>query len=537
MFPKTFKATIGQRLALWGAVLGFIALLYGAMDFINSRRLADFAAVLQAQGSATVGLNAVDAAFERLTPAVARGSAFPSLRDTDVAAIQTALKELSQGVLGEEVRRLSMELSNDFERFVRGADSGDPSVRYLFTTAAAKRAELSAALGQAVSAASQQFAAHVVNTRRNSTLISVLGFFALTQMLLLEYRWLVKPLTHMANTLHQGDDSRAVKSAAMRRDEIGSLARALLHQFQAERQRQQESQKQVNVLSGELERQDAFKRATLDFQERIAGITRTLESNLMRMKDASGTLSQLSASMDEQASEAADATQRASDHVDEVAQSISQISSILTNTTLEAQRTSRIAESSKQLVLAASEDAQGLAQAVDAIERVVNLIGDVASKTNLLALNATIEAARAGEAGRGFAVVASEVKALASQTARATDDVRVGLESITVAASRMSERVRTLVSSVDEVDAAASTIADLMARQEEASRVISSSTTKTAIDVRSVSEKVEFVAGMVEEALRAVHTVTQASSDLDARTGDLRLAVDGLVQSNDRRIA
>ena len=370
---------------------------------------------------------------------------------------------------------------------------------------------------------------------QNKLLIGLLSLFVLGQILVLEYRWLVKPIVRIAAVLRTGDSSwNQLARYVPRRDEIGAFAQALMHHFQLVQRQQDNASLQQAEMEDKLSRQEGFRQESIAFQARIAEIVRRLEGHADRMSTASNNLVSISSEADARAAASAQSTQRVSGHVDVVASSIRDISTTLAEVVGDAERTSKVAAAARQLVASAKDDVGALTEAARTIEPVIGLIEDVANQTNLLALNATIEAARAGEMGRGFGVVAHEVKQLATRTARATEEVRTGLHGIAGASARIVERVAKLVDSIEQVDAVAATIANSMRRQDTNSQAITSNTGKAADDVREVAATVRDVAAMIADAKHAADLVTQASADLGRQAADLKTAVVRFIDTTER---
>jgi methyl-accepting chemotaxis protein len=387
----------------------------------------------------------------------------------------------------------------------------------------------------AIEALNSREAGLLTNHRQNKVLIVLLTLFVVGQMLVLEYRLLVKPIVRMAAILQESGSARdELAGYAGRHDEIGAFAQALLAHFSMMAAQQQSASAEQAKLSNRLAQQDELQREAASFQERIAGVVRQLEGHAGRMSQASENLASMSSKADASAIASAQSTERVSAHIDVVASSIQDIAATLTSAAEDAEKTSAVATAAREAVEAAKDDAKALTEAARTIEAVIELIEDVADQTNLLALNATIEAARAGEMGRGFGVVAHEVKQLATRTSRATEEVRGGLQGITAASSRIAERVGRLVQSIDQVAAVAATIAASIRNQDDNSQAITSTTSRTADDVRDVAASVKDVAGMIGQTKQAADLVTRVSTDLGQQAGELRAAVERFIETTQR---
>jgi methyl-accepting chemotaxis protein len=398
-----------------------------------------------------------------------------------------------------------------------------------------KRAELGKAIAKRIQTIDERQAALLGSHRQNKLLIGLLALFVVAQILLLEYRWLVRPIVRIAAVLQTGQASwRELATYAPRRDEIGVFAQALMNHFQLVQRQQEMASLEQAGLSERLSRQEGFRQESMSFQASIAEIVQRLEGHAGRMSSASKNLVSISSEADARAEASAQSTERISDHVDVVASAMHDIATTLADVVGDAERTSAVAAAARSLVAAAKDDVNALTEAARTIEPVIALIQDVANQTNLLALNATIEAARAGEMGRGFGVVAHEVKQLATRTARATEDVRSGMQGIAAASSRIVERVGRLFDSIEQVDAVSAAIANSMRRQDANSQAITSNTARAAADVRDVAATVKHVAAMIAEAKQGADLVTKASADLGQQAADLRTAVVRFIETTER---
>jgi len=178
-------------------------------------------------------------------------------------------------------------------------------------------------------------------------------------------------------------------------------------------------------------------------------------------------------------------------------------------------------------------------QSTELIAEMITVINGVASQTNLLAMNAAIEAAHAGEYGRGFSVVADEIRKLAEQTGMNAKSIGDSIGKVVEGIERATSMARSASSSIERVLSGVAEVAngmnETMAGLKEiaiGNRQITESLgalNRMTEDVKSSgSEMREGTAG-VESSMRVISEITEEnSSGMEEMTAGVKEIADSI---------
>ena len=330
-------------------------------------------------------------------------------------------------------------------------------------------------------------------------------------------RGLTSPINKMVAIMQpmaKGDYTVQVP-AQNRGDEIGDIAKAVeVFRENGLAMEKMRGEQQALEERAEAEKREVMNKMANDFDNRTAGIIKSLAATATEMQATAQQLTSTSSSTAQASQVVSGAAADADSNVQIVASAAEELSvssrEISQQITSVAQKSGRASEEAQRTNAQVGE----LNDLADSIGDVILSIKEIAEQTNLLALTATIEAARAGEAGKGFAVVADEVKKLATETAEKTLEIDERVGRIQEAIRESVDAMGRIIKDVQEIDHATSTVASAVEEQNAATAEIGRNVAEASHGTQQVASDIHEVERNAAETGESAKALNDAASEL-----------------------
>lgn len=248
-----------------------------------------------------------------------------------------------------------------------------------------------------------------------------------------------------------------------------------------------------------------------------------LSSSSDQLVSAAGQVSSASQSLAEGASEQASGIEETSSSLEEMSSMTKQ------NADNSGQARAMMAEAG-EIVSKGNDHMNEMAEAItDIIKsseetgKIIKTIDEIAFQTNLLALNAAVEAARAGEAGAGFAVVAEEVRNLAMRSAEAAKNTSNLIENTIKAVKKGSDLTGLTQQSYNDNVEIAGKVAELV-------NEIAAASGEQSQGIDQINKAVAEMDKVTQQNAANAEESASAAEEMNAQAEEMKIMVQELVR-------